>query len=302
MKYEALKERLKGIFPPIATPLTESEEFDEQGMRNLVQYLLGQGVHGLFVLGSTGEFAAFTSAERRRIIEVVVDEAAGRVPILANATEVGTKKTIETAKRVAALGADAMVLMVPFYFRHRTPEVLLHFREVSSAVDLPIFMYNNPGSTKFNITPDIVAELSEGERFVGIKDSSRDFSQFQDLLRNFKGSKDFKVFQGEEDDLAGSILMGASGAVLTLANVLPKLCVDIYESGIKGDIEGAFSSHSLLMRAFKAFQAQDVSAISVVKAVLEARGICGGRPKGPSLRLSEAGLKTVNGVLDQVGA
>ena len=106
MNLEALKGRVKGIFPPIATPLTETEAFDEQGMRRLVDYLLESGVHGLFVLGSTGEFATFTQAERQRIIEVVVDETAGRVPILANATEVGTKKTVDSARVVAEAGAD----------------------------------------------------------------------------------------------------------------------------------------------------------------------------------------------------
>ncbi len=292
---EELKGRVKGIYPPIATPLTETEEFDEQGMRRLVQYLLESGVHGLFVLGSTGEFATFTPAERQRIIEVVVDEVDGKVPVLANATEVGTKKTIESARMVAGSGADAMVLMVPYYFTHTASEVLHHFREVTSSVDIPVFLYNNPFSTKFNLTPEMVQELSQEERIVGIKDSSNDFAQFQELLRRFRGSKDFKVFQGEELHLAPSVLLGASGAVLTIANVVPKLCVEIYEAGLAGDIERAFSLQDRLAKAFEICQVS--SAIDAVKAALALRGICGGTAKKPFMRLCEDEVRKIKEIL-----
>ena len=304
MNLEALKGRVKGIFPPIASPLTETEAFDEQGMRRLVQYLLESGVHGLFVLGSTGEFATFTQAERQRVIDVVVDEVAGRLPILANATEVGTKKTVESARVVAGTGADAMVLMVPYYFRHTPSEVLRHFREVTASVDIPGFIYNNPNSTKFNLTPEMVEELSQGGRIVGIKDSSHDFAQFQELLRRFKGSKDFKVFQGEEHHLAASILLGAAGAVLTVANVVPKLCVALYEAGVNGDIERAISLQDRLMKAFKICHVSSAlmpgSAIGGVKAALALRGICGGTVKKPFVPPSEEDVRKIKEILDQV--
>ena len=279
MNPEELKAGLKGIFPPIATALTEAEDFDEEGMRRLVQYLLEAGVHGLFVLGSTGEFATFTTGERQRIVEIVVGEVSGKVPVLANATDVGTKKTIENARIVAASGADAVILMVPYYFTHTAAEVISHFRHVLSAVDVPIFIYNNPFSTKFNITPDIVGELAKEDRIVGIKDSSNDFEQFQELLRMFRGSKDFKVFQGEEANLAPGILLGAAGAVLTIANVVPKLCVEIYEAGSAGDIEKASLLQDKLMSVFDILQVSGTltngSAIGGVKAALASLGICG---------------------------
>ncbi len=306
MNLEEFKARLKGIYPPIATALTEDEEFDEQGMRRLIRYLLDAGVHGLFVLGTTGESATFTTAQRQRIIEVVVDEVSGKVPVMANVTDIGTKKTIENARIAADSGADAIILMVPYYFTHTAPEVISHFRDVLSAVDLPIFMYNYPFTTNFNMTPDFVGQLAEEDRIVGIKDSSNDFEQFQELLRMFRGSQDFKVFQGEESQLAASILLGADGAVMTANNVAPKLSVEIYEAASAGDIQKASLLQDKLMTAFDILQVSGTltsgSAIGGVKAALSCLGICGPTVKRPFLPLADEEVNKIKRILEVVSA
>lgn len=295
MSPEELLENVRGIYPPIATPLTEDREFDEDGMRRLVRYLLDGGVHGIFTLGSTGEFPMFTLDEKRRIVEVVVEAVEGRVPVMAGAADTGTKRVVRNVKAFEGMGVDCVVVTPPYYYVHSQEEIIRHFRKVLKQTSLPVFIYNNLRNN-VNIEPDTVSELAKNERIIGIKDSSGYFNQFQELIRRFRNSERFKVFQGEDDYLAASFLLGADGAILTFSNLAPRLCVDIYEATLKGDVKRAIGTQSKLT-----YLLINLSNIVNLKSALNLMGICGTTVKEPFTPITESEKENVTKILKRVG-
>lgn len=170
----------------MATPLDEQEKVDEASLRKLTRQLLKAGVHGLFVLGSTGEFVHLCDDEKRRAMDIVLNEVNKAVPVLLGVTEAGTKRTVAWAQEAQKRGADAIVAAPPFYYPLRADDVEHHFRILASKTDLPIVLYHIPVTTKVHIPLSVIARLEEVPNIVGIKDSTGDLSfvfELIDLLR-----------------------------------------------------------------------------------------------------------------------
>ncbi len=268
-------ENLSGIIPPLITPLTEDRRLDEAGLRRVVGHVLGAGVHGVFVMGSSGEFPFFDREDRRRIIEAVVGEVAGRVPVFAGISDSGTELAARNAEDAEAAGADALVLTVPYYFKAFGDEdIRVHYRHAAGMTGLPLVMYNIPQTVKTMIGVDVIAELAEEGTVRAVKDSSTDFTHFQKLLSRMSGMPGFRIFQGSEFQAASSILMGAHGGVLGIANIAPALCVQLYEAAARGDAAGSRELQRRVASLAGIFAAGRSAAASM-KAAASILGLCG---------------------------
>lgn len=294
-------DNLSGVIPPVATPLTDDRKLDVAGLRRLVKHLLDGGAHALFVMGSTGEFSAFTREERRSIIEMVKDEVAGRVPILAGVSDSGTELAAGNAKDAEAAGADGVVSTLPYYFpAFSQQDVLDHFRYVAQSTSLPLIIYNIPRIVKSLVEPATVIKLAEEGTAAAIKDSSTDFTHFQKLIFGLSHMPRFRIFQGSEFQFAASMLMGAHGGVLGIANLIPRLCVQLYEAASSGNIEEARELQRKVTVASQVFWAGE-STLGGLKAAISMLGICGQTPSLPIPPASDKSREKIRKILVDCG-
>ena len=228
---------VEGIIPAMVTPLDRNEEIDEAGIRGIINYLIDSGVHGIFVCGSQGESYALTEDEKKRVIEISVDEVNGRVPVYAGTGAVTTKMTIELSRYAVDVGADAVTIVTPYFIKPSQDELYMHYKRIAESVDSPILIYNNPGRTNVNLEAETVKKLAEIDNIVGIKDSSGDLTLTAQYI--MKCPDEFAVLAGRDSLILATLLYGGKGAVAATANVAPRLVVGIYESFIKGDLEKA---------------------------------------------------------------
>lgn len=232
--------QFSGIIPPVVTPLDEIERVDEGAMRVLVRHLIQSGVHGIFVLGSTGEFAHLTDDEKRRAIDVVVSEVNGEVPVLVGVTEAGTKRSIFWAKEAQRFGANGVVAAPPFYYRLSDAEIENHYRALSSECELPILIYHIPSTTKVRFSLELIERLAEAPNIVGIKDSTGDLPFVLNLVDQMNGLN-FLVFQGHDALLAPTLLYGAHGGINSSANLVPSWFVALYDAARRGEATSALA-------------------------------------------------------------
>lgn len=233
-------EKLHGVVPPILTPLSPDETIDLASLRRLVAFLIQGGVHGIWVLGTTGEFASFTRRERAEAVRVAVEAAGGRVPVVANISDAATRLAIEHGRDAAAAGADAAALLPPYYYLNEQDELLDHFRRVREAVDLPLLAYNIPQNVKAKFGVETILRLGEEGTIVGLKDSQNDLDWFRQVMTGARqrGVR-LRGFLGTRYLIDAGLLAGAHGAIPGVANVAPRLCVECYEAARRGDFEAA---------------------------------------------------------------
>ena len=221
--------RLQGVMPVLVTPLCEDETVDETGLRKLVRRILAVGVNGVVVLGSAGEFAALADDQKRRAIAIAVDEVAGRVPVIAGTGEPGTRRAVEMTRTAARLGADAALVVPPYYYPAGKDAVLRHYRTVAAEGELPILLYNIPFFTKVTLELDIVQELAVEPGIVGIKDSSSNLRYFQQLTSTVKAPA-FSVVTGSDSLLFVQTISGGDGCISPGANLVPAWFVSLMDA------------------------------------------------------------------------
>ncbi len=265
---------VKGIIPAMATPMRDSEEIDEAGTRELINYLVDSGVHGIFICGSQGESYALTEEEKKRIINIAVDEVNGRVPVYAGTGATTTKASIRLSKYAEDAGADAVTIVTPYFIRPSQNELYMHYRRIAESIDIPVLIYNNPGRTGVNLEAETVRRLAEIDNIVGIKDSSGDLTLTAQYI--MECPKEFAVLAGRDSLILATLLYGGKGAVAATANVAPKLVVGIYESFMRGDLEKARELQFKLLPLRLAFNLGTFPAV-----VKEAMNILK-KPSGPA--------------------
>lgn len=236
--------KFHGIIPPVATPLTADEELDLPKLRWFLDHLLASGVHALFILGTNSEFYAFSDDEKERLMAESVAHVAGRVPVLVGTGAESTRETVRLTRLAQRVGADAVSVITPYFIQPSQPELFDHFRRVAEATSLPLMLYSNPAHTQVKLAPETWGRLLELGNVVAIKDSSGDLQTTIDYLRVAAGRA--AVFQGRDTIILPSLLMGAAGAVAASANVAPRLCVDLYEAFIRGDLAAARAAQDRL--------------------------------------------------------
>ena len=229
---------IKGIITAMVTPFDENQKINETAARQLVDKLISQGVHGLFILGTNGEFHVLSDDEKVEFAKIVINQAAHRVPVYVGAGACGTQETIRLAHRMEAVGADALSVISPYFIAPTQQELADHYRKVAEAVNIPIIMYNIPKNTGINIEPETVKSLIGVKNIAGIKDSSGNMENMQGYIDAGKGS-DFVVLVGSDSKILPALKIGAAGAIAGTSNVIAELDVSIYENYLKGNLEVA---------------------------------------------------------------
>jgi len=231
--------RLWGIFVPMLTPIDADERVDEPSLCRLVDFLVNAGVHGIWGMGTTGEFAAFPETERARALEATVSQVNGRVPVIANIGDSSTGLALRHGRHAAAAGADALALTPPHYYPHSMDEMLTHFRAVKTAFpDLPLLVYNIPQTVKVKMTVATTLQLAREGTVQGIKDSQNDLRWFRLLVAGIRSSdleSSFRMFLGTRILIDAGYVIGAHGAIPATANVAPAAAAEAWEAAARGD-------------------------------------------------------------------
>ena len=242
---------LKGIVPPVVTPLNADYTVDYQSFTKVIEHLLAGGVHGLFFLGSTSEVVFHDEATRRQILEHAVKITNGRVPVLAGAVDPTTDRVIGHSKVAAAIGVDAVVVTAPFYTRTSQAETIDHFRYVADGSPVPVIAYDLPVCVHIKLDRATVTTLGREGTVAGLKDSSGDDGGFRYVLSDMADKPDFFCMTGGELGVDGILLAGAHGAVPGLGNVDPGAYVRLYNAALKGDWAAAKAEQERLCRLFE---------------------------------------------------
>ncbi|MDF2821711.1 MAG: dihydrodipicolinate synthase [Clostridiales bacterium] len=232
----------RGIIPPIITPLTSDGKFNEPIFRQMINFLISEGVHGIFPLGTTGEFYAFSPDEVRQILKVAVEEAAGRVPVYAGANHITTRGVIELVKIAEEVGVDVISVLTPMFVSQTQEELYEFYVSVAASTKLPIIIYNNKPKTNVGVEPTTVARLAKIDNIVGIKDSTGDFTNTEEYLRLTRGNDNFSVLLGRDTLIYAGLAYGATGAIASCANIAPRIAADIYDKYMEGDLKGSLEA------------------------------------------------------------
>lgn len=250
-----MKKKISGVVPPVGTPVTREDRVDETGLRRLTRYLLEAKVHGILANGTMGGFAFLTDEEQIRAISIVVEEVNGAIPVMGGLGETSTSRAVRKAKKIAREGVTHLSILPPFYYFAAQEHLVAYFSEIASAVDLPIFLYDNPVMTKNPIHPETIAELRRRiPAIMGVKESNQDMYNLQTLLELTSDLEDFSVLTGSEFLIVVALQMGCSGFVGGLHNLCPHMAVELYESYSSGDLERAKSIQQDLIKTWKIFR------------------------------------------------
>ncbi len=279
-------EFIKGVIVPIITTIDEDEKIDEAKMRAQVDYVIDGGLQGILAFGSNGEFYQIEEDEMERGFRIIVDQAAGRVPVYFGIGAINTKKCVRLAKMAVKNGAKGVSILQPMFLKPNFNELFLHFKTIAEAVpETPVLLYNNPGRVGYTLGADLVEKLAhEVDNIVGMKDTSGDITQTEEFIRRNR-DVGFKVFGGKDTLLYASLCIGAVGGVCTAGNFMPELIVDIYNKYVAGDIKGALEAQYKLNPVRLAM---DVASFPVAaKDMAAMRGRDVGSPYLPNLSTPE---------------
>lgn len=287
--------KIKGIVTAMVTPLLENG-IDEKATRKLVNKLINSGIHGLFILGTNGEFYALSEEEKLALVRIVVDETAGRVPVFAGSGGVSTDAVIKLTNKFAELGVDAVSIITPYLIKVSDQELIQHYQTIAANTDLPIILYNIPANTKISISESVFKELVKVPQIIGIKDSSGEIENIQMYL-DVNDREDFSVLVGSDSLILSALKKGADGAVAATSNILTKTDLGIYQAYLENNLEKA----ELLQESINAFRGvlKLATVPSVLKYSLGLSGIPVGAPKSPVRVVSPELDAEIRNILEQ---
>lgn len=282
----------QGIIPAMVTPINKDGKINKVALRKLTNYLIDGGVHGLFCVGSTGEWYGLDINQKKEVIETVVEEVNRRIPVYAGTGAITTREAIKLTKIAKDIGADACSVLTPVFISPSQEELYEHYKDIANSVDIPILLYNNPGRTGINLTANLVENLSKIDNIVGIKDSSGDMTLTGEFIR--RTDSNFSVLAGRDTLILSTLVYGGKGAITATANIAPKVPVKIYEEFKKGNLKAALNAQYELAPLRLAFSLGSFPV--VMKEGLKLLGIDTGttlKPVGPMTKNNRAKLKKV---------
>src|SRR5437762_5441064 len=287
---------IHGIIPPVATPMQLNEDLDLPRLKWFLDHLIGEGVHGVFVLGTNSEFYALDEREKQEVIATAVAHVKKRVPVFAGTGAETTREAVRLTKMAEREGADGVSVITPYFIAPSQQEIFDHYRRIAEHTSLPVILYNNPstcGGLKIDV--DTVGRLAEVPNILGIKDSSGDLQNTNEYLRVVPDR--FAVMQGRDTLIFPSLLFGARGAVPATANIAPAILVEIYEAFRRGDLEASKAAQLRVnpIRLSLTFG----TAPGGVKAALTLLGQSIGPSRSPVAPLSAEKLQKMKTALQQ---
>ena len=272
-----MKTTLRGIVPPLVTPLLDNNTLDIEGLEKLIEHVIAGGVHGLFILGTTGEAQSLSYELRAEMIKQSARIVKNRLPLLVGISDTSLADSISLSQVASESGADALVSAPPYYFATGQPELAEFYESLIPQLELPIYLYNMPSHTKVNFAPSTIKRIAENEKVIGFKDSSSNGTYFQQVMYEMRDRKDFSIFVGPEEMMAEVVLMGAHGGVNGGANMFPKLYVDLYNAAATQNMAEVKRLHAIVMQISATIYSVGSFGSSYLKGVkcgLSVLGIC----------------------------
>ena len=271
-----LPKPLRGVVPPLITPLADEYTLDLPGLEKLIEHVISGGVHGLFLLGTTGEGPSLSYKLKYEMVEKSCEIINGRVPVLVGITDTSFAESIRLAEHAAKCGADGVVLAPPYYFPAGQPELLEYFEHLAPKLPLPLFLYNMPSMTKVTIDVDTLCKASEIDNIVGFKDSGGNMIKYHEYICAMQDKPEFSMLIGPEELLGESVIFGGHGGVSGGANIKPRLFVNMYEAAVAGDLEKVKQLQKEIFELRRLYSCGKHSStfIKGVKCSLNCMGIC----------------------------
>ena len=295
---------LSGVIPPMVTPLLETGALDVAGTSRLVEHILSGGVHGLFLLGTTGEATDLPYDIRRELVGRACADVAGRVPVLVGITDTVMDESLRLAEYAAECGADALVAAPPYYFAAGQPELVDYYRNLADRIPLPLFLYNMPAQVKVSISVPTVVELASHRNIIGLKDSSGNIGYFNACRYAMRNNPDFRFFIGPEEAMGEVVLMGAAGGVAGGANLFPQTFVELYDAAVAKDVDRVRSIQERVMHVSSLIYGvghHNSSFVKGVKCALSLMGICSGNLAAPREPFNAADRALIRSRLIELG-
>ena len=289
---------LHGVIAAIPTPFAENDEVDEAALRRLVAHLIKNGVHGIMTCGGTGEFPHLMPQEKDVVNRTVVEEASGKIPIIACTTACSVRETVTNTRRAKENGVDGVIIVPPFYFPLNEVSLYKYYGSVASSVEIPMVIYNNPGYTKINIRPELMSKIAKIKNVIGVKQSQYDISQTFEMIRMLENET--PVLTGIDSQFVQVLMIGGRGVFSTAASVIPKQMVDIYEAMIKGDHEKA-SEIQKKIHVVNRFFEYDPGYVAPCKEALTMLGMPVGKPREPLPLLTDDERRRLKDALGTLG-
>lgn len=268
-----MMKKIKGIIPPMVTPLLDNETIDREGAARLVEHMIGGGVHALFLLGTTGESQSISLRLRYEFVEIVCKMVAGRVPVLVAVTETSLEEALRLARHAADCGAEGVVAAAPYYFAPSQNDMVNWFTALADASPLPVYLYNMPSHVKVFMEAHTVAKLAEHPNIAGLKDSSANMTYFR-TLHHLLADKGFSLYVGPEELTAECMIMGADGGVNGGANMFPELYVQIYDAACALDMPKVLELQKRIMQISDTIYNVGGSYLRSLKCALNLLGLC----------------------------
>ena len=282
---------LHGVIVPLVTPFDDRNAVDHASLRQVVQFVIGKGVHAVMVSGSTGEGPLLSVDERKRVLETVVDEVKGKVPVIAHTGCIDTGSTVELSQHAAEVGADVVSAIVPFFFGFSDEQLYRHFLTVAEAVpQTPMLLYAFPGNAKNDISPALLKRLLQAApNIVGIKSSNDDLDRFQQYVA--AGGEHFTACFGVDELMLGGLVFGGKAQISGNSNSFPEPFVQLYNAFVAGDLARAQELQKTVNDVISLHQGGRTTAF--FKATLALRGVEAGRVRAPMCELTSAELEEV---------
>ncbi|MFO8081495.1 MAG: dihydrodipicolinate synthase family protein [Armatimonadota bacterium] len=295
---------IRGIVPPITTPLTENDAVDREGVARLIDWFIDAGCVGIFAIGSSGEGPSLTREMRYEMVDACADALGGRIPLLAGVSSPSYKESVMQAEQVAEIGADAIVATCPYYFFYGQSQLRDYFEALTEASPLPLVIYDIPARSDNQLEVHTVLELADNERIIGIKDSTGNIERGVNIVNALEGRDDFTIMQGSEQMLGMAALMGYHGAVMGMANACPKLFVALLEAGKAGDVEKTRELQKTVNNAFPYFFAAEPGTrnvgtiVGAMKTAQELQGLISRRLLFPARQVTDEDVSRIKVFLD----
>ncbi|SIT72409.1 4-hydroxy-tetrahydrodipicolinate synthase [Edaphobacillus lindanitolerans] len=289
----------KGVYPVLVTPMNEDESIDWKGFAENIEYYIGEGVDGLAINGSTGEFVSLTKEERFKAVEVAVKQVNGRLPLIVGTAAETTADAIEYTRQAEQAGADGALLINSYYAHPTEHEIYEHFKAVADSVSLPVMIYNNPFTSGVNISVETILKVGRDvSNITHIKESSGEIRNVRDISR--QGGGFIKTFCGADDLVLESFLAGATGWISVAGNIAPRTAKKLYDSYEAGELVKAWEIYDQLLPLCNFLEGSG-KYVQVAKRAMELKGLAGGPPRKPRLGLTDDEEKTLKQHMQELG-